>query len=195
MAYRNGVYVAFNGCGTKDPTESDFRYYGLLQAWKKDKNKDFSFVDSHDKTYKVQDSSSISTLKSRLSERLRNSKSMLLILSERTNTEGSILPWEIEVCVEKEIPIIIAYTMCKEYLDHYDVCEYMKYFPENLKDFIKEQKAVTVHIPFNREFVTLAIDCFSVHTIFEYKKQGHVIIPSIYDMESFLKKLPNGYMS
>ena len=32
MAYRNGTYVAFNGMDTTDPTKSDMKYYGLLQA-------------------------------------------------------------------------------------------------------------------------------------------------------------------
>lgn len=34
MAYRNGVYVAFNGCGTTDPTESDIKYFNILLSGK-----------------------------------------------------------------------------------------------------------------------------------------------------------------
>ena len=30
MAYRNGIYVAFNGCGTTKPTDSDIKYFNLL---------------------------------------------------------------------------------------------------------------------------------------------------------------------
>lgn len=32
MGYRNGIYVAFNGCGTTDPTDSDIRYFNMLKA-------------------------------------------------------------------------------------------------------------------------------------------------------------------
>ena len=78
MAYRNGVYVAFNGCGTTDPTESDIKYFNLMKAWAENEDIDFSFSNSHDKTYAVMDSSLKATLKARLLERMRNSKSMLL---------------------------------------------------------------------------------------------------------------------
>ena len=32
MAYRNGVYVAFNGCNTTDPTQSDIKYFNIMKA-------------------------------------------------------------------------------------------------------------------------------------------------------------------
>ena len=84
MAYKNGTYVAFNGCGTTDPTESDIKYYNLLKAWAESDNIDFSFSNSHEKTSQVSDESKLSTLKARLQERLRNSKNMLLIITEHS---------------------------------------------------------------------------------------------------------------
>ena len=38
MAYRNGTYVAFDGQGTTDPTQSDLKYLGLLRSWNNSKN-------------------------------------------------------------------------------------------------------------------------------------------------------------
>jgi hypothetical protein len=32
MTYRNGTYVAFHANKTKQPTESDIKYYNLLKA-------------------------------------------------------------------------------------------------------------------------------------------------------------------
>ena len=29
MSYRNGIYVAFNGCGTTNPIDSDIKYFNL----------------------------------------------------------------------------------------------------------------------------------------------------------------------
>ena len=55
MAYRNGTYIAFDGNDTTDPTRSDMKYYGLLQAWNKDRNNTLSFSDSHKKTYQVRE--------------------------------------------------------------------------------------------------------------------------------------------
>ena len=57
MSYRNGTYVAFDGNGTTDPTKGDMKYYGLLQAWNKNKNYNLNFSDSHKKTYQVKDTS------------------------------------------------------------------------------------------------------------------------------------------
>lgn len=66
MAYRNGNYIAFDGLDETDPTKSDFRYYALIQAWAAGKGYDFKYVDSHDKTFAVRDSSLIATLEARI---------------------------------------------------------------------------------------------------------------------------------
>ena len=71
MAYRNGTYVAFDGQGTTDPTQSDLHYYALLRSWDKNEKFDFKFSDSHQKTYAVSDSSKRITLENRLMERMR----------------------------------------------------------------------------------------------------------------------------
>jgi len=100
MAYRNGTYVAFDGQGKKNPTESDIRYYMLLRQWNASSSYELQFSDSHQKTYAVLDSSSMQTLKSRLMDRMRNSKNMLLILSEDTNWDRGLLNFEIEQAVD-----------------------------------------------------------------------------------------------
>ena len=54
---RTGTYVAFDGQGSTDPTESDIHYFNLLKAWNKSGSIDFRFTNSHEKTYQVRDSS------------------------------------------------------------------------------------------------------------------------------------------
>lgn len=49
MANRTGTYIAFDGLGKTNPTESDFKYYATIQAWSAGKNIDFKFVNSHEK--------------------------------------------------------------------------------------------------------------------------------------------------
>ena len=58
MAYRYGTYVAFHANNTKEPTETDIKYYNLLKAWQVRSDNVFSFVNSHEKTAAVRDSSS-----------------------------------------------------------------------------------------------------------------------------------------
>ena len=77
---RTGTYVAFDGQGSTDPTESDIHYFNLLKAWDKSGSIDFKFTNSHEKTYQVRDSSSKATLFNRLETRLSASKNFLLII-------------------------------------------------------------------------------------------------------------------
>lgn len=110
MAYRSGTYGAFHAAGTSDPTGSDMKYYNLLKAWHVRDEKDFSFVDSHEKAAAVRDSSKRETLRTALAERLRNSKNMILILGQTTRFDTDWVPWEISYAVDTcEIPIVAGY--------------------------------------------------------------------------------------
>lgn len=170
MAYRNGVYVAFDGNGEKDPSKSDLKYYILLKAWSKNKNIDFTFSDSHKKTFAVKDSSSKETLRARLRERMKNSKNMLLILSSDTNWDRGELNYEIELAIDEfEIPIIIAYTDCEEAL--LTPKDFSSYWPKSLKERIDkciegktdECMVNCIHIPFKKEPIFSAISQFSIN--------------------------------
>ena len=97
---RTGTYVAFDGQGSTDPTESDIHYFNLLKAWNKSGSIDFRFTNSHEKTYQVRDSSSKATFFNRLETRLSASKNFLLIISDKTNYDRGILNWEIEKAVD-----------------------------------------------------------------------------------------------
>ncbi|MBB6713733.1 TIR domain-containing protein [Clostridium gasigenes] len=89
MSYRNGVYVAFNGCGTAVPTKSDIAHYDMLKVWKANDDIDFTFVDSHEKTKSVRDTSDREkTLYPRLQERFRSSKVLFLIVTENTKNSS-----------------------------------------------------------------------------------------------------------
>ena len=111
MAYRSGTYIAFDGLGQTNPTLSDFKYYATMQAWDSHKNIDFKYVDSHDKTCAVRDTSLRTTLESRIRERLSNSKNVVVILSGDTRKSGSMLTYEVEQAVDRyDLPLIITYV-------------------------------------------------------------------------------------
>ena len=161
MSYRNGTYVAFDGQGTTDPTASDIKYLGLLRSWDKNKDFEFHFIDSHLKTAAIRDSSSRATLESRLMERLRNSKNMLLILSEDTNYDRGMLNFEIEKAVDLyELPIIIAYTNCFRIRQYND---YRERWPKALVERIEDESINAIHIPFTERAIMYALSKYSVH--------------------------------
>lgn len=161
MAYRNGTYVAFDGNGTTDPTKGDMKYYGLLQSWNVSNKFELNFSDSHKKTYQVKDTSSIRTLQVRLLERMKNSKNMLLIISDDTNWDRGMLNFEIEKAVEYyKIPIIVVYTGYSYILNPGALEEK---WPRALYERIKNQTARCIHIPFRQKCISAAVSQFSVN--------------------------------
>lgn len=162
MSYRNGTYVAFNGCDTTNPVESDMKYYGLLQAWNKESKFNFTFSDSHKKTYQVRDDSLRKTLESRLLERMRNSKNMLLIISDNSNWNRGMLNYEIEKAIEHyKIPIIATYTGFTKIMKP---AELSNLWPRALKKGINNETVKAIHIPFKQVVIADAISQFDVHT-------------------------------
>ena len=162
MGYRNGTYVAFDGQGTTNPTESDIRYYGLLRRWDSSKSYSFTFSDSHEKTNSVRDTSKIETKKSKLLERMKNSKNMIVIISEDTNWDRGLLNYEIEKAVDYyKIPLIVAYTKYNSILN---VDALKDKWPKALKERIEKGTAQCIHIPFKEKAILSAISQFSVHS-------------------------------
>ena len=162
MPYRNGTYVAFDGNDTTDPTKSDMKYYGLLQAWNKNKKNILTFSDSHKKTYQVRDSSTIKTLQDRLLERMRSSKNMLIIISEDTSWDRGMLNFEIEKAIDYyKLPLIIAYTGYECILAPEKLSEL---WPKALSERINDNVARCIHIPFKEKSIMAAISQFSVHS-------------------------------
>jgi hypothetical protein len=157
----HGIYVAFNGMGTTDPTKSDMKYYALLQSWNKSNKYTFSFSDSHKKTYSVRDSSQLLTLKARLLERLKNSKVLLLITTEFSSINRGLLNWEIEKAVDTHnLPIIVCYP---GYNWVQAPAELSDRWPEKLRNYVATDSVKTIHIPFRQSMVEEAINQFSVH--------------------------------
>lgn len=158
MAYRNGTYIAFHAQGTNVPTESDIKYYNLMKAWTEKTDDDFAMINSHDKASAVRDSSKKATLCASLQERLRNSKNMVLIISDSTKLDLDWVPFEIEQAIDVyKIPIIAAYTkykniMAPEKLNHL--------WPEILSNKISNKSARVIHIPFKKDPLIAAINQF-----------------------------------
>lgn len=162
MAYRNGTYVAFDGKGTTNPTQSDLKYLGLLRSWNNNKNNELTFSDSHLKTYQVLNTSQKRTLENRLMERMRNSKNMLLILSSSTNYDRGMLNFEVEKAVDAYgLPIIVAYTGCDYLLN---ARAYSDRWPKALVERINNGSLRAIHIAFKEKAIMSAISQFSVHS-------------------------------
>jgi hypothetical protein len=149
MPYRNGTYVAFHARGTSDPTESDIKYFNLLKAWHVRDESDFEFVNSHDKGAAVRDSSRRERLRNVLSERLRNSKNMILIIGQTTRFDTDWIPFEIAYAIDNcNLPIIAAYP---DYQYITQPALLSPLWPLALETRIRSGSARVIHIPFKQE--------------------------------------------
>lgn len=158
---RTGTYVAFDGLGEIEPSKSDFRYYATLQAWAANKSIDFSFVNSHEKTYAVRDSSQRATLYARIRQRLGASKNMVIIISKDTRYTGSVLSYEIEQAIDTyKLPLIIVYP---GYSSICNVGALSNMWPQALKERISRDDVEAIHIAFAKEPILNAINRFSVN--------------------------------
>lgn len=161
MANRTGTYIAFDGLGKTNPTESDFKYYSTIQAWSAGKSIDFKFVNSHDKTAAVRDTSLRSTLESRIRERLAASKNCIVILSDDTRKSGSMLSYEIEKSVDLyKIPLICVYPGYEK-INAPD--KHSSRWPDALTTRINNRTADAIHVPFKKDILLTAINQFSVN--------------------------------
>ncbi|GAK31017.1 hypothetical protein WOSG25_061470 [Weissella oryzae SG25] len=100
MAYRNKVYVAFDG-------DEDMAAYRTLQMWSANENIDFDLNNAHD-LKSSRDSSSEETIKRSLRERMNNSKTFVLLVGEKTKNLYKFVRWEIETAIKLGLPIIVV---------------------------------------------------------------------------------------
>lgn len=159
---RTGTYVAFDGLGQTDPSKSDFRYYSILQAWDDNKSIEFKLTNSHEKTYSVRDSSLKATLYARIRERLSASKNMVVILSENTRKNGSVLSYEIEQAIDNyKIPLIIVYPAYSAIWAVDGNLSAM--WPTALSTRIDLKDTKAIHVGFKKEPIVDAIPRFTVN--------------------------------
>jgi hypothetical protein len=109
MPYRNKTFVSFDG-------DTDMHYYRLMQAWRQNDGIDFNFHNAHDLNH-ARDTSQEESIKAQLAERLRNSKTFVLLVGERTRYLTKFVKWEIEQAIARDMPIIVVNLNGKRSLD------------------------------------------------------------------------------
>lgn len=137
MAYRNKVYVAFDG-------DNDMSYYNLLKAWNANENIDFTFYNAHS-INTARDSSQETSIKNQLKIRLNNTKVLVLLVGEHTRYLYKFVRWELETALRMDIPIIAVNLNGLRYMD-------INRCPPIIQD------KFVVHIGFNRKVLKYAIE-------------------------------------
>ena len=158
------VKEPFNKFSLGANATKDFCYYNMLRAWKGG-DSSFPFNDAHSTTYNVRDNSDWeTTLKPRLRERLRNSKNIILFLSDNTSNSRALRE-EIEYGISsQELPIIVIYPDLKDKnalltTDGKNLNNTVKRLWEKLPKFRDLKVNVPVlHVPMKKDVIKSALN-------------------------------------
>jgi hypothetical protein len=103
MPYRNKTFVSF--------ASEDIGSYRLMTAWREHQHIDFDFYDAHDLNT-ARDTSSVETIERRLSERLANTKQVVMLIGDVTKSKAengmSFIHHEVTVIKRLKLPVIFA---------------------------------------------------------------------------------------
>lgn len=103
MAYRNKTFVSF--------ASEDINSYWLMKAWRENQHIEFDFLDAHDLNT-ARDTSDVATIERRLSERLANTKQVVMLIGDVTKTKAengtSFIHHEMTVIKRLGLPLVFA---------------------------------------------------------------------------------------
>ncbi|MBY0449046.1 MAG: TIR domain-containing protein [Cyanobacteria bacterium] len=136
MAYRNKVYVCFDG-------DKDITHYRLLKAWYTNPGINFDFFDAHN-LIQARDTSTTETIKRSLQTRLLNTREFMVLIGESTKYLYKFVRWEIEVAQDMQLPIIAVNLNGKKRMD-----------PQLCPALIRDNLAI--HVPFKSESISYAL--------------------------------------
>jgi|GEM_PF-426632 len=162
MAYRNGIYVAFAADGNTDVTKSDIKYYNLMKLWNLMKNRDFQFINPHEKGAMLRSGSKELTIKKTLRDRLDNSKVMILLVGNTTKLDTDFVPYEIQYAISScDLPIIVCYVNERNRITTLQQ-RFKNLWPKVLADAINDGTTHTIHIPFRQRILNQALNQFNL---------------------------------
>ena len=98
MGYRNKTYVIFDG-------DKDMWAYAYMNGWRTREHIDFNFHDAHE-LRPLTDRASEDTIRSRLRERIGNTKQAIVLIGESTKNLYRFVRWELEMCMKHSIPLV-----------------------------------------------------------------------------------------
>lgn len=139
MSYRNKTYVIFDG-------DNDMWAYAYMKGWKANENVGFNFYDAHD-LRPLTSRASEETVKRSLRERMANAKQVIVLVGEHTRHLYRFVRWEIELAMEKDLPIVVVNLNGRRHHDD-QLC------PPILRTHC------AIHVAFKMKIIQLALDGF-----------------------------------
>lgn len=139
MAYRNKTYVIFDG-------DEDMWAYAYMLGWTNSEHIAFNFHNAHD-IRPLERTTSEVTVKNALRQRLANTKQAIVIVGNKTKNLYRFVRWEIEMCLNLGIPIVVVNLNGMRKMDA-ELC------PPILRG------TCSLHVPFKAKVIQRALDDF-----------------------------------
>ena len=139
MSYRNRTYVIFD-------SEKDLWAYTEMKGWPEREQIPFNLFDALD-LGPLSERAPEETVKARLKEHLGNAKQAITLIGEGTRTLTPFVRLQLEICVERDIPIVAANLTGNREMD-----------PERCPPLLKER--YVLHVPFHAKVIQYALDNF-----------------------------------
>ncbi len=98
MSYKNKTYVILD-------YDNDKNHFNTMKMWKENDKIDFDFYDAHN-INNLRDDSSEQTIKTKLRERMKNTKQVIVLIGDATKFHYKYVKWEIELALELDLPVI-----------------------------------------------------------------------------------------
>jgi hypothetical protein len=162
MAYRNKTFVSF--------ASENINSYRLMQAWSANQHIDFDFFDAHDLNT-ARDSSHRETIERRLTERLANTKQVVLLVGDVTRAKAgdgfSFIHHEVTVIKKLKLPVIFANLNQSRTVES-----------NRLPTVLADQYSISVS--FQPAIIKYALDEFVSGYVFSADKGPHHYKPQVY---------------
>ncbi|WP_160314104.1 TIR domain-containing protein [Stenotrophomonas maltophilia] len=139
MGYRDRTYVIFDG-------DKDMWAYAYMLGWVKNERMGFDFLDAH-AIRPMERAASEEYVKRILRERLSATRQAIVLVGESTKNLYKYVRWEIDSCLDMDIPIVVVNLNGKRVMDG-DRC------PPILRG------TCSIHVPFSARAIEFALDDF-----------------------------------
>ena len=163
------TYIAFAADGNEDMYNSDIHYYQLMKGWDAMKKMDFKFINPHEKGAALREWSKKETIKRTLSERLKISNRLFLLVGNTTRLDTDFVPFEIEYATDTcKLPVIVCYVSERKRLSSTVPDRLVNLLPRALKQRMDNDVIKTIHIPFRQRIIAKAIQGYNKNNLPTY---------------------------
>jgi hypothetical protein len=140
MSSSDATYVIFDG-------DKDKWAYAYMKGWNANENMDFDFEDAHDLDNMTARAQGEQYVKSKLRERMKQAKQVIVLVGESTKHLHRFVTWEIDLALELDLAIIVVNLNGARVMDA-DLCP------------VALRKACAVHVDFKMKIIKFALDHF-----------------------------------